>query len=159
MDREKIISDYLDCIIGKKVGGIGRASNMMWIWIDVEEGNPLSFDIQTDWRIINNKGKVEVGSYDIYLPNTKVKDFDTFEWDVQGQNLFDEKSQKWLKKNSEIRIKEYDVNELGDLKLFFDNGDRLEVISNCSGESEIWRALVKCIDREHLVFNGLGLEM
>lgn len=51
------------------------------------------------------------------------------------------------------------MNELGDLKLFFDNGDRLEVISNCSGESEIWRALFKYTDHEHLVFNGLGLEM
>lgn len=110
----------------------------------------LTLDIQTDWRIINNKGKVEVGSYDIYLPNTKVEDSDTFEWDVQGQNLFDEKSQKWLKKNSALRIKEYDVNVTGDLKLLFDNGDRLEVFSDCSEDLENFETKIEPSDCRRL---------
>ena len=48
-----------------------------------------------------------------------MKNQNNFKWDVQGNNLFDEKSKLWLNDNSPIFVKEYKLNKFGDLKIIF----------------------------------------
>ena len=148
MDKGKLINEYLDCITGKKVKGIGRTSDTMWLRVEMDDGRYLSFEIPTAWRIINSKGKMEVASYDVFLASTKSPEI--YAWKGQKQNLFDEKSQKWIKKNPALYIKECDVNVTGDLKLLFDNGDRLEVFSDCSEDLENFEARIEPSDCRRL---------
>lgn len=167
---EKRIYNYLDQLLHKKICDIGRASNMLWVSIGENiialdrKGNEvkkstISLHVQSTWRIVNKEKKeILLASSDFYSPNSTVTADNEFEWDVQGNNLFDEKSQIWLNKNRLIYIKEYKVNRWGDLLLIFSNDNRLEIFINSSDSTECWRLFKHHSDEEHLVVTGLGVE-
>jgi len=110
------------------------------------------------WRIIN-KEKMEIllASSDFYSPSKNADKFSSFDWETQGNNLFDEKSQKWLRQESPIYIREYKINIWGDLLLVFTNNDRLEIFISSSNDTEGWRILEAEEDKPHLVATGLGV--
>lgn len=82
-----------------------------------------------------------------------------FKWDVQGNNLFDEKSKLWLNDNSPIFVKEYKLNKFGDLKIIFSNQDSLEVFIDSSDNTECWRLIGPFLGEKHLVLTGLGFAL
>jgi hypothetical protein len=163
------IYQYLDRLIMQPVRTIGRASNMLWIGIgerveklnykgERRETSTFSLHIQCMWRIIN-KEKMEIllAHSDFYSPSKNVDEFKKFDWDIQGNNLFDEKSQKWLSQESPIYIREYKINIWGDLLLIFTNNDRLEIFISSSNDTEGWRILEAEEDKQHLVATGMGV--
>ena len=81
-----------------------------------------------------------------------------FEWDVQGNNLFDEKAPIWLEKESILYIEEYKLNRWGDLLLVLSNRDCIEIFVDSSDYTESWRFFKCHSNEEHLVVTGLGFE-
>lgn len=161
------IEDYLKILKDKPIINIGRASNMLWIGFGEPlkvydyKGNEvtkssISLHVQSTWRIINKgEKKIKVASSDMYTPNSNLEWSDDFNWDIQGNNLFDEKSKRWLGDN--IFVKDYKINRWGDLLLLFSNEDSLEIFVNVSDDSECWRLFENNSNKDHFVVTGQGV--
>ncbi|MBD5517225.1 MAG: hypothetical protein HDR07_01575 [Lachnospiraceae bacterium] len=160
------ICKYLDRIIGKPVSRIGRAANMVWICIGKNvmtvdwkgrkrEKSEYALHIQSPWRIINKKkDEIVMASSDMYSPRTGMDYSEDFNWEPQGNNLFDEKSKNWLKREIPVYIKKYKLSRWGDLTLFFSNNEKLQVFNEASGDTESWRLLMPGSKEPHLVASG-----
>jgi len=119
----------------------------------------MALHVQATWRIVNKpKKEIRLASSDFYSPNSATVWSEDFDWDVQGNNLFDEKARLWLTRERPIYIKEYKINRWGDLLLILSNDDCLEIYVAASDDTECWRMLKYCSDEEHLVVTGLGYE-
>lgn len=100
---------------------------------------------------------------DMFLPNSQIEsqenfDWNTFEWDTKGCNLFDEKIKNLLEdKDSNFVVSKVRVNLFGDLKIHFENGFSLEVFNDISGFEECWRFFEINSDI-HFVVSSQGLE-
>lgn len=165
MDKTAICK-YLDRIIGEPVSCIGRAANMVWIGIGKNimtvdrqgkkrEKSEYALHIQSPWRIINKKKEeIVMASSDMYFPRTGKGYSEDFDWEPQGNNLFDEKSQNWSKREMPVYIRKYKINLWGDLKLFFSNNEKLQVFNVASDNTESWRLLMPGSEELHLVVSG-----
>jgi len=166
---EKEVIKYIERIKGKRVSCIGRASNMLWLGFGNEisiknrkgetvKKNEISLHVQSMWRIINKeKMKLLFAFQDFYTPNDSLKENEDFDWEVQGNNLFDSKAHSWLDNNL-IYVNDFMLNELGDLVLIFSDGSQLEVFISSSDDTECWRLFKSCNNDAHLVVTGLGVE-
>lgn len=169
--NETIIYQYLDRIIGKPICSIGRVANMLWIGIGEKfitvnqrgkliEKSTFALHIQTQWRIVNEmEGKVLLATDDMYSPRKDMIYQKDFDWEPQGNNLFDEKSQSWLKKEKNIFIKNYEINQWGDLILLFANNEKLQVFNLSSEDTECWRLFMPTREEPHLVVSGLQINL
>lgn len=167
--RDIEIDNYLKLIIDKPVISISRACNMMCLgfgnWISTMDykGNKdincsIYLHVQSSWRVANREEKViHFASIDIYTPNSSLEWSNEFDWDIQGANLFDEKSKEWFKNNQDIYVKEYRINRWGDLILLFSNKDSLEIFVNASDNSECWRLFEYESTNDHFVVTGQGV--
>lgn len=166
---EKRIYKYLDRLVDQPICAIGRASDMLWLGIGEERSvldrngcmvkkSTYALHVQSMFRMVNKERKeILFASSDFYSPNSKILEGKEFDWDIQGNNLFDEKSQIWLKNDGIKYIKEYRINNWGDLLLVLSNGDCLKVFVATSDCTECWR-LFKCeSDEEHMVVTGNGI--
>ena len=165
---EVTVYQYLDRIVAQPICSMGRASNMLWLGIGDKikaltrlgkevEISTYTLHIQSTWRIISKEEKeILFASSDFYSPRKDIDCRTDFNWEPQGNNLFDQKSQRWLKKDIPIYIKEYKINRWGDLLLIFSNNDRLEVFVTSSDDTECWRMLTAEEQELHLVVTGLG---
>lgn len=161
-----VIENCLNPLKGKYLKNIGRAANIIWLnFIDkaVEkkyEGNYissglLSLHVQCPCRMMNQEmGKILFASSDMYVPNSSVEWSEEFIWDIPGNNLFDEKSHKWLLSNEKLIVDDYELSTSGDLKLKLSNGNVFEVFINTSTDDECWRLFVKKIVKDHFVVTG-----
>lgn len=168
--EELAVYQYLDRIIGKPICSIGRVSNMLWIGIGEKfkvvnqkgrevEKSTYALHVQCQWRIMNRaKKEILLASSDIYSPRSDMEFKNDFDWDNKGNNLFDEKSQRWLKEKLPIYIKKYIIDQWGDLVLVFSNGERLQTFNATSEDKECWRLFMPKSDEMHLVANGLKIE-
>lgn len=166
--RDTTIDSYLDVLVHKPLIHIGRASNMLIVGfgkfynvIDAKgntvEKSQFALHVQASWRITNRQKKdVLVASSDFYSPCSSIQWSNDFEWDVAGNNLFDEKIKEWSIINKDIYVIEYRMNRWGDLLIIFSNGDGLEIFVNASDDSECWRLFEHNSDKEHLVMTGEG---
>ena len=156
---EEVFTTYLQSIKGKEISSIGRIANMMWIGVgkqsitvNVIGRNTLKsqfyFHIQCPWRLLDEKNYIVLASQDIYSPSHIVQSWETFDWDKQGNNLFDVKAEKWFINSMPIYIIAIDLH-LGDLTLTLSNGSQLQTFIDSSTNIECWRL----VNREgaHLV--------
>lgn len=167
--KEKDIHDTLNHLLNEKISYITRAVNMLCLGsgdcitiLDTKgnmvEKSVMSLHIQSEWRITNRKKKeILLASSDFYVPNSTITDETNFEWDIKGNNLFDEKSQIWLNERTDLFIKAYNINSYGDLQLTFSNDEQLTTFTDASNASEAWR-FFRISDEKHLVFTGFGCE-
>lgn len=148
----------------KQFLSIGRASDLLWIKFGeramdqkAEAGGmkrrEYALDIQCPWRIKDKSNSgIILASYDIYEPNSQIEWNESFDWDVQGNNLFDEKVKK-IFSSVDINVDYVSVSVNNDLTVGFSNGLILETFINVSSEIECWRFFEKGKD-EHLVIYG-----
>lgn len=167
---DKKVYDVLNQLHGEPVSSIGRWANMLGIGIgniikfknrkgDVVEDSIFALHVQSTWRIVNKtKKEIILASSDFYIPNSSITDEINFEWDIQGNNLFDEKSQIWLRQSSPLYITDYRLNNWGDLQIFFSNDNQLDIFTDVSDDTEVWRFFKRQSDEADLVFTGLGYE-
>lgn len=100
---------------------------------------------------------------DIFNPNSAlIKDSnfveEEFNWDVIGNNSFDEKSKThFVDTDLDFVIKKVTINRLGDLTILLSNDFCLEVFIDSSENEECWRFFeVGNADDAHLVVTGRG---
>lgn len=155
----KCAGEYIDILVDKKLADIGRAANMVWVCFE-GNGELWNLHIQSSWRIFNKeRQEIKLASSDIYQPNSQMKCMEKFDWEVQGENLFDEKSAIWLKENKGLCVNNIGINMWGDLRVFFSNDDVLDVFVNTSEYVECWRLFEKSRkDTRHFVVTGLGID-
>lgn len=94
---------------------------------------------------------------DFYSPREGKENDENFDWRIKGNNLFDQKTENYLKTMDPIYIESYEVNRWGDLLLAFSNSDRLEVFVDVSDDSECWRIFQSGYEEPHLVLTGHGI--
>ena len=125
-----------------------------------EEAAEYALHIQCSWRIAKGY-KIVVGSRDFYSPRTGLKsENEHFEWDIQGNNRFDERIESFIKDINEHTIVErVDSDEVGGLKIFLSQGYLLEVFPDTSEDdeySEFSRLFKQKEDSSHFVVTGNG---
>ena len=149
------------------VYGIGRAAAMCWIHfgrpVEIElRGRKrivgeFALDMDCPWRIRNSSGGIELGSADMFAPASG-HDFDEdFDWDIQGNNLFDEKAKLLFPEGSQIVVTSAGLRGNYDLTITFSNGLCLESFVNASRE-ECWRLFRPGLEHGDLIVTGVGIE-
>lgn len=168
--REEIKSQ-VEKLVGLKLQYAGRASNLFWLGFGdivqivrrgrTEETAEYALHIQCSWRITLGN-KIVVASRDFYTPNSqwdeKNEDFD---WDVQGNNRFDERIKTFTKDNGHIEVLQIDSDEVGGFNVTLSGGYKLEVFPDSSeddGQSEYWRLFNRKENNPHFIVTGNGIE-
>ena len=167
------IKEVLNLLSGKEISSVWRTSHILWLGIGnmvekrnkdgkIEKKREYTLEIQSAWRIINDhKKKIMLASSDVFYPNSKLteeKNFDrsTFEWNVQGNNLLDEKLKIWFN-GSQLYVKECKISVWGNLLIRFSNNDFLEIFVNTSDYVVCW-ILSDFQKEEEWIVTGLGYE-
>jgi|SRR6478735_303055 len=169
--REAIRSQ-IGKLIGLNLRYTGRASNLFWLGFGemisvtrrgkTEELAEYALDIQCSWRITKDN-KILVGSRDFYSPRTGWnEENDDFDWDVQGNNRFDERIESFIENAKEhVTVERVEPDEIGGLKIFLSQGYLLEVFPDTSEDdeySEFWRFFNRRENSPHFVVTGNGIE-
>ena len=162
-----------ETLVGKKLYKIGRAAAMCWIHfggpVEVElRGRKLlqgeyALDLNCPWRIKNSNDCIELGSADMFTPSSE-NDLERnpgeeFNWDIQGNNLFDERAKRLFPKGTQIVVTSAALSGDYDLVIKFSNGLMLETFANVSSHEECWRLFKPGMHSEDLVTTGTGMEV
>lgn len=158
----KKIYEKLFVIISQPLIDIGRASNLVWIsfgekivFIDRKGNKSLkgkySINIQCSWRITQDS-KIIVASKDIYIPKTNFEN-DEFNWEIYGENRFDEKINeiKSMIDTSKIFVTNVSSDELGGIIITFNSGLKLELFPDGSIKDEYWRFIIFGDINDHFI--------
>ena len=155
-------------LVGKSVCKIGRAAAMCWIhfgWpMEIEllgrkrVLGEFALDLDCPWRIRNSSGGIELGSADMFVPTSRHVLDEDFNWDVQGNNLFDEKAKLLFPEGSQITVTAVGLSGNCDLTITFSNGLCLESFVNTSSQEECWRLFMPGLEHGDLVVTGVGIE-
>lgn len=170
MCKEEIELCEISRLIGQRINYIGRAGNMLDLhfgedvvvttWSGAKTVGTYSLHVQCPWRIINlSKKGIHLGSLDFYVPSNKVKEsknfsYESFNWDVQEKNLFDEKAQKWFSELEGVTVTAVKMNMFGDAKIDLSNGDRIEVFITATDGNECWRLFLSEKSTTNLIVDG-----
>jgi len=156
-----IIKDKIKILNEANWFTIGRASDMAWIGFKAGS-NEYALHLQTSFRICKGD-KILIANSDMFEPteelqNTPSFDWNTFNWDVQGFNIFDKFAKQFkIEYGEELTVQKITVGCFGDLKIELDQNVVIEVFINSSKE-ECWRFFEKGTKNEHLVVTGQGLD-
>jgi hypothetical protein len=163
MDQESVTraNRQVGAIIGLRGIAIGRAADMAWIVFGSED-LCYSLHLQCAFRIRSGE-RILTTNPEMYYPARHVVerpdyDPDNFDWDVQGDNRYDE----WVRSldpefTDGVKVVDAKVNSIGDLTVRCDQDFIIEVFMNWV-EEECWRFFRFGDDFGHLVVTGRGLE-
>ena len=135
--KERIyVSEKLQILVGTKIADINRNHGDIWIDFVDENGKCYVLLMQTLFRLYDNK-KILITDTDKYKNNESENDDDSFEWDVQGANIFD----KWISLNKEellkgLVVQNVKISEFGDLVISFEKNLILTVYLEVTNETE-----------------------
>lgn len=154
-----VSNQYLREIEQGNLVSMGRASSLGWI-LFVKNGEEYALHLQTGFRIVLDE-KIIIASSDIFQPSDRIKsndgfDYETFEWDIQGNNRYDERVKQFFEKYSRnLKVNAVSVNQVGDLLIQLSGKIRIEVFIDMS-EEECWR-FFKRHSGHHLVIGAEGI--
>ncbi|MCL2807484.1 MAG: hypothetical protein FWD27_04875 [Coriobacteriia bacterium] len=148
-------------IIGSQGFYIGRAAAMAWMGF-VFGDTEYALHVQCSFRI-RDYSEILVTDMEMLEPTESLLssesfDYDTFHWDVQGVNRYDE----WVRALdpallSTLKVVGARVNSYGDLTVLFEQNIAIEVFAN-SAADECWRLFERGSLASHLVMLGSGIE-
>lgn len=158
-DDLEFLKNRMQILNGAICKKIGRSCNLIWFhFLVVDE---LFFiNVQSALRFTKN-GNILCANLDMYEPKAELLNnpsfsYKIFDWDVQGENYFDE----WVRTEGQQLInavvKQISVSGFGDLRISFDNDIQLEVFNNSL--TECWRCFEDDADEHHTVVLGNELE-
>ena len=161
----KLIEAELGILIKQPLTDIGRAGNLLWlsfgkkIFVVDKNGckktqSEYALNIQCAWRIVKDC-RIIVGSRDFYIPRTDLQ-IDSFEWDTQGVNRFDEKIEELNFHQRYGIVDKISADEFGGIKITFNSSIVLEVFPDDSLEDEFWRFIVSGKASRHFVVFDRG---
>ena len=169
--REAIIKET-DKLKGLKLRDVTRAANLISLGLgetisitrrgNTEESPEFALHIQCAWRL-STDSKIVVASQDLFVPRSDwTEEDEDFEWDIPGNNRFDERIKDFLKTaDGNLVIIEVQVDSLGGLKILMSDSFVLEVFPDSSYESEdweFWRFFNRRQNSPHFVVSGNGIE-
>lgn len=170
MDITNKITSYLSELIGKKLHSAGRASNLFWLGLGetttvirrgkTEESAECYLHIQCSWRIVQHN-KILIASRDFYSPRSDyIDDDENFEWDVIGNNLFDERMKTFIQSaKKRLVVEKIESDEIGGLKVFLSDSYVLEVFPDSSQNDEFWRFFTRNDISPHFVVYRNGIDL
>ncbi len=160
----KKTENTLEELIGIKLTYSTRSGNMECLKfghkIDSKNQDIGEFGlhIQSDWRIINEKN-ILVGSNDLFEPSSENES--EMEFDYEKGNLRDEKLRSLINSN-ELVVSSIIDDEIGGLKIIFNNQVELQIIPTNSSKSEyneFWRLIDnRGVESKHIVSRIDGIE-
>lgn len=151
--RIKILKK-MKILSGAKCLNIGRSCNLVWLQFQINE-SIFCLNIECAFRFIKER-TILCSNQEIYVPKKIFLDdsdfnYETFNWDKQGENYFDD----WLNSYGTVLkntiVQKVKLSFLGDMRIKFKNGIKLELFNNSL--SECWRFFERK-KRNHLVVNG-----
>ncbi len=168
--KEVMISE-LGKLVGLTLQDAGRASNLFWLGFGdiiqiirrgkTQESAEYALHIQCSWRITLNN-KIVLASRDFYSPSSEWDgDIEDFDWDIQGNNRFDERIKSIIKDQGRLKVEKIESDEVGGLEVFLSDGYKLEAFPDSSEDdeqSEHWRFFNRKDNSPHFVVTGLGIE-
>lgn len=147
-------------IIGARGISFGRVAAMPWINF-AYENSEFALHLQCSFRVRDNFD-ILVTNSEVFEPSAlalKKADYsdDTFDWDIQGNNRYDE----WVADLSDsllqdLSVVDVKVSKYGDLTVLLNHGIGIDVFVN-SAMDKCWR-LFEIDSEEHLVITGYGLD-
>lgn len=159
--------DIIEILVGQKVNSIGRTAAMCWISfgniVEIEghkgkrKVGKFALHLQCPWRIIDG-ANILLSSTDMFEPCSDYKEDGDFDWDIQGNNLFDEKARIMFTEDKNIRVQEVKFSGYYDLTIIFSNQLILECFVDRSLKEECWRFFQPGSDKVHLIITGQGIE-
>ncbi|MCT2347612.1 hypothetical protein M4D71_26045 [Niallia taxi] len=168
--KEKIKSQLVR-LVGLKLQYAGRTSNLFWLGIGdlvkinrrgrIEETAEYALHIQCSWRITLGN-KIIVASRDFYSPNSQWDEKnEDFNWDIKGNNRFDERINTFIKDYGQIEVLQVDSDEVGGLNVTLSGNYKLEVFPDSSEDdeqNEHWRFYNRKENSPHFIVTGNGIE-
>lgn len=156
----------VEILQGTKLNAIGRAAAMCWIHfgdlIEIESRSGVrtvgqyALDVDCPWRIRCNS-KILLASSDMFEPASTHQNDETFEWDIQGNNLFDERAAMLCCREPIITVRSVELSPTYDFKITFSNDHILEVFVCGSTDAGQWRLFEPGKSKSHFVVTGYGL--
>ncbi len=103
-------------------------------------------------RRMIEKETIVLSSADFYIPKTGLEE-DNFDWEVFGDNMFDEINLSLTSElgSNSIYVGSVFADNMGGLVVGFDNGYRMEVIPDSSQNIEFWRFFRSDSESAHFV--------
>jgi hypothetical protein len=155
----EIIRKHIKVLEGARFFIAGRTAAMAWLGFVVDNIN-YALHLQSGFRV-RTKEKLLIANLDMFDPtDTVIGDpsfaWEQYDWDIQGNNCYDEWTQRFGKESSDGIVRAVEVSDFGDLTIEIDNGMIIEVFVNSSTQ-ECWRFFERGADH-HLVVTGLGPE-
>lgn len=152
------IKECIDKAKGANKIKIGRSADLIWIAMKGVDGKDYALHMQTFFRFCNDED-VLITDMDKYQPISQMTDNEDFDWDVKGSNLLDKWCDEFNKNLSDsIIINSIDINNFGDLKIYFSNSITLTVFVDTTSNDECWRFFVWHGKERHLVITGRGIQ-
>ena len=145
----------------QKLSKIGRAAAMAWLIFGNTREKEYALHLQCSFRICKDN-EIAIANLDMFEPTKAVEEspsfsWDTFNYDIQGINLYDEWAKKYNQdKETHVIVQDITVNAFGDLLIHCSQGLFIEVIVNDS-MNECWRFFELTADEQHLVISGQGI--
>ena len=98
---------------------------------------------------------------DIFCPSSEIMaeyDEDEFEWDIVGNNRFDEESQNhFVDTTMDFFVKKITISDVGDLTISLTNDFSIDIFVDSSENEECWRFFeAGNTNNSHLVVTGDG---
>lgn len=157
MGNNNIINTYFENLIKGELVDIGRCSNLVWLLFRCSRSEETwSLHLQCPCRF--KKGdEILLSSGDMFVPASSIEE-ELLDWDVVGNNLFDEKAVIIISTNN-FTVLRYSINKIGDLNIVFENGLEFQTFTETSVEEEQWRLFSKGSGKPHLVANSVRIDL
>jgi len=137
------------------LNALGRSANMVWL-IFSDGKKQYSLHIQCPCRF-SKAGKILLSSGDIYCPSDIVSEQEDFDWDEQGNNAFDVIAKDFI--DGTLMVENFELKDLNDLSIQFQNGVEFCLFCNNSTEEEQWRFFSKGDGMAHVVVQASGFSL
>ena len=155
------VNERFEDLKGAQLISFGRAAAMTWIRFKKCE-KEYFLHIQCYFRVTDNTD-VLVMNTEMFEPsdlvlNSGAFDIDTFDWDKQGQNKYDEWADNLAPRLiNNLVVKDVQISVYGDLRVYLANNITIEVIGD-SMARECWRFFERGVD-QHIVMIGCDIEV
>lgn len=128
--------------------------------LEIKDTVDLKYAVHVDGFFrITHKGRIALSKDDMFRPSSLIQN-DTldevdFDWDIAGNNKFDEEKNKF--EDIDLVIQEIYVNEYGDLRIILSDDYSIEVFIDTNEDEECWRFFeVGNNEKPHIVVTGCG---
>lgn len=130
-------------------GDVVKIENKKYGMLDV----PIyALHIQCSFRIRQGTNII-ISNLDMFEPKEANVNYDEFDWDIFGNNLYDACAEKLnqMFDDNEIYVIAVDISEIFDLKITLSNKYIIEIFVNAPKDEEAWRFFGRECDGSHFV--------